>query len=116
MSELTKSCRLDKDLVALILQSLSLPSKNIEKYIPSLDVSSLDRVRDPFVLNAFETAELTVAEEDELTEIRDDRRLKLKHSSIDMDSFWLSLRLEHPIITKKATEALLPFSTSYVCV
>jgi hypothetical protein len=67
------------------------------------------------VLSAFESAELTVAEEDELTEIRGARRLKLKHSSSDMASFWLSLRQEYPFITKKATEALRPFSTSNLC-
>jgi hypothetical protein len=42
---------------------LSLLSKNIEKYFRSRDVSSLDRMRDPLVLSAFESAELTVAEE-----------------------------------------------------
>jgi hypothetical protein len=82
-------------------------------YFPSLDVSSLDW--DPFVLNAFESAELNVAEEDELTEKRDDRRMKLKRSSTDTASFWLSLRQEYPIITKKAIEALHPFSTSSLC-
>jgi hypothetical protein len=71
-------------------------------------------VRDPFVINAFESAELNVAE-DELTEIRNNRRLKLKHSSTDMASFWLFLGQEYPIITNKAIEALLPFSISYLC-
>jgi hypothetical protein len=66
------------------------------------------------VLSAFGSAELTLAEEDELTEIRNDRRLKLKHSSTDMASFWLSLRQEYPVITKKVIEVLLPFSTSYL--
>jgi hypothetical protein len=66
MFELTKSCRLDKNLVDLILQSLSLLSKISEKYFPSLDVFSLDWVRDSFVLSVFQSAELTVAE-DELT-------------------------------------------------
>jgi hypothetical protein len=46
----------------------------------------MDWVKDLFVLSAFESAELTVAE-DELMEIRKDRRLKLKHSSTDMASF-----------------------------
>jgi hypothetical protein len=91
MFELTKSCRLDKNLVNLILQSLSLLNKNTEKYLLPLDVSSLDWVRDPFVLSAFKSAELTVAEEDTLMDIRNDRILKLKHSSTDMASFWLSL-------------------------
>jgi hypothetical protein len=91
MFELIKSCRLNKNMVNLILQSLSLLSKNAEKYYPSLDVSSFDWVRDLLVLIAFELAELTVAEEDKLMEIRNERRLKLKHSSTDMPSFWLSL-------------------------
>jgi hypothetical protein len=69
---------------------LSLLSKNTEKYFLSLAVSSLDWVKDPFVSSVFESAELTVAE-DELTEISESRRLKLKHSSTDMTSFWLSL-------------------------
>jgi hypothetical protein len=69
MFELTKSCRLDQNLVDLILQSLSLLSKNTEKYHPSLDVSSLGWVRDLSVLSAFESAELTVADDDDLTEI-----------------------------------------------
>jgi hypothetical protein len=64
----------------------------IEKYFPSPDVFvfSLDWARDPFVFSVFESAELTVAE-DELTEIRDNRRLKMKDTSTDMASSWLSL-------------------------
>jgi hypothetical protein len=41
------------------------------------------------LLSAFESAELTTAE-DKLMEIRNDRRLKLKHSSTDMVSFCFS--------------------------
>jgi hypothetical protein len=41
-------------------------------------------VRDLFVLNAFKLAVLTVAEEDGLMQIRNDGRLKLKHSSTDI--------------------------------
>jgi hypothetical protein len=71
----------------------------------------LDWVRDRFVLNAFESAEFSVAEEDELTEIRNDRRLKLKNST-DMVPLWFSLQQEYSI-TNKAIDALLPFSTQY---
>jgi hypothetical protein len=67
------------------------------------------------VLCTVESAEIAFAEEDELTEKRNDRRLKLKHSSTDMSSYCLSLRQEYPIITKKATEASFPFSTSCLC-
>jgi hypothetical protein len=74
MSELTKSCRLNKSLVDLILETLSLLTKNNEKYCPSSDISSLDWVRDPYVLCAFASTDLNVAE-DELMEIRNNRRL-----------------------------------------
>jgi hypothetical protein len=57
MVKLTKICRLENTPVDLILQNLSLPRKNIEKYFSSFDISSLDCVRDPFVLSAFESAE-----------------------------------------------------------
>jgi hypothetical protein len=96
-----------QNLADLILQILSLLSKNIEKHLQSLDASFLDWVRDPFVLSAFKSAELTVAEEDELMEIRNDRRLKLKHSSCDMASFWFVFRTESPITTSKVTETLI---------
>jgi hypothetical protein len=82
-------------------------------YFPSLNASSLDW--DPLVLNAFESAELNVAEENELTKIRDDRKLEVKRSSIDMGPHSGCLRQEYPVITKKAIEALHPFSTSYQC-
>jgi hypothetical protein len=111
MFELTKCCRLDKNLFHLILQSLSLLSKNTEKYFLSLDVIFLG-LGERYI--CVKLAELTFAEEDMLMDIRNDRRLKLKYSSTDMASFWLSLQQEYPIITKKATEALLPFSTSYL--
>jgi hypothetical protein len=40
-------------------------------------------------LGAFKSAELTVAEENELQKIRNNRRLKLKHPSANMASLWL---------------------------
>jgi hypothetical protein len=61
----------------------------------------------------FESAELTVA--DVLMEIRNNRRLKLKYSLTDMTPFSLSLQQQYPIITQKATDALLPFSALYLC-
>jgi hypothetical protein len=72
MFQLAKYCRLGKNFVDLILQNFSLLSKIIEKYFPSLNASSLDWERDPFVISAFESAELTAAEDDELTEVRND--------------------------------------------
>jgi hypothetical protein len=68
---------------------LSLLSKNTEKHFPPPDISFLDWARDLFVLSVFESAELTAAEEEELIEIRNARRLE--HPSRDMASFWFPL-------------------------
>jgi hypothetical protein len=106
---------LDKNLVDLFMQNLSLLRKNTTKYFPPLDVPALDWVKDLLVLRAFESAELAVAEGDELRDTRNDRRLKLKHSPSDTASFWLSARQESPIITKTTIEVRLPYSTSYLC-
>jgi hypothetical protein len=54
---------------------LSLLSKNIGNHFPLLEGSSLGWAI---------AADLTVAEEYELKEIRNDRRLKLKHSPTDI--------------------------------
>lgn len=70
---------MDKKFVNLIPPNLSLLCKNIDKYFLSLYVSSLDWVRALFVLRP-KLAELTVAEGDELAEIRNGEGLKLKHS------------------------------------
>jgi ssRNA-specific RNase YbeY (16S rRNA maturation enzyme) len=48
--------------------------------------------------------QVTVAGQDELTEIRNESRLKLKDSPTDVITFLLSLGEEYPITTKKATE------------
>jgi hypothetical protein len=105
--KLIKCCRLDKILVDLILQNLLLLSKGSENYFPALDASSWNWVRNPLVLREFDPAELTAAQEGVLRGIRNERRLKLKHSSTDTASFCCL------IITKKAFEALLP--SSYLC-
>jgi hypothetical protein len=106
MFDLIKNSRLDRNLSNLILQSMSLLSKNTEKYFPSLGIFSLNWVRDLFVLSGFKSAELTIAEED---------KLKKKNSSANTALFWLSLQQTYPIFTKKAIKAFLPFSTSYLC-
>jgi hypothetical protein len=55
MFELARIYRLDTNLVDLILKNLTLLNKNNEKYFPPYDVFSVDWVRVPFVLSAFES-------------------------------------------------------------
>jgi hypothetical protein len=89
-------------------------------------------VRNPFIDSAYETALLTTDEESELIDIKNDRGLELQYSklvediaresklkkikiNVDVSSFWINLLHECPKILRKAMNAILPFSTSYIC-
>lgn len=132
MFDLVKNCHVNSDLTNLILKSLHLLYENIKKYFPSLDVSSMDWVRNPFIDSAYESALFTTDEESELIDIKNDRGLKLQYSklvediaresklkkikiNVDVSSFWINLLHEYPKISRKAMNAILPFSTSYIC-
>lgn len=132
MFDLTKTCHIDSTLSNIILRSLRLLEENIKKYFPSLDVSSMDWVRNPFIDSAYKTALFTTDEESELIDVRNDRGLKLQYEklakdaetesnlkktkvNVDIASFWIPLFGEYPLISKKAMQAILPFSTSYIC-
>ena len=50
-----------------------------------------------------------------MTTTSSDRSLKIKHSEVDIDTFWISMQKEFPALAKKALLVLLQFSTSYLC-
>jgi len=74
MFDLVKSCYINSDLTNLILKSLHLLYENIKKYFPSLGVSSMDWVRNPFINSAYETALFTTDQESELIDIKNGPR------------------------------------------
>ena len=53
----------------------------------------------------------TLTEEEELASISSDSTLKLKHSELSLDAFWLLVEKEYPAIAQKTLRLLL-FSTS----
>jgi len=92
----------------------------------------MDWVRNPFIDSAYETALFTTNEESELIDIKNDRGLKLQYSklvkdtakesklkkikiNVDFSYFWINLLNEYPKISRKAMNAILAFSTSYIC-
>lgn len=80
------NCHINSDLSDLILNSLRLLYKNIKKYFPSLDVSSMDWVRNSFIDSACETALFTTDKESELIDIKNYCGLKLQYSKLIWDS------------------------------
>jgi hypothetical protein len=58
---------------------------------------------------------LSQQEEQQLTELQCDRTLKIKFNEVSPDVFCISIRKEYPVISAKAVNILLQFSTSYLC-
>ncbi|XP_068201795.1 protein FAM200A-like [Palaemon carinicauda] len=88
--------------------------ENIDHYFPSLSTEKYDWIRNPF-MNIPSNIGLQLCEEKELATISSDRDLKIKHSTVPIDSFWISVQEEYPTLSKKALSLLLQFSTSYLC-
>ena len=64
----------------------------------------------------FEPSEeqFTLQQEEELASVSSDRTLKLKHSELSLNVFWLLVEKKYSAIAQKALRLLLQFSTSYL--
>ncbi|XP_029656306.1 protein FAM200A-like [Octopus sinensis] len=99
----------------LILNHLHTLLTNLDKYFPSISVDQYDWIRNSFVeFEPFEE-QFTLSEEEELASVLNDRTLKLKHSELHLNAFWLLVEKEYPANAQKALRLLVQFSTTYFC-
>nr|XP_006124427.1 creatine kinase S-type, mitochondrial [Pelodiscus sinensis] len=101
-----------KEAIPLITSHLESLTEKLDQYFPSLSSEIYDYVRNPFVEFS---QHLLSLQEQQLTELQCDRTLKIKCSEMPLDVFWISIRREYPVISAKAVNILLQFSTSYLC-
>ena len=104
-----------QEILPLILDHLTSLQGRIDHYFPTLSIEDYDWVRDPFLEILSREGIFTLRKEEELTDIRHDRTLKLKYRDSSLDSFWVSIENEYPSIAIKAIKILLLFSTTYLC-
>ncbi|KAF0745902.1 zinc finger BED domain-containing protein 5-like [Aphis craccivora] len=79
-----------------------------------LNLKLFDWVRNPFN-PSLETTHLSLKEEEELAELKNNRTLQMKFNELELGQFWIYTKKEYPCLTKLAYSVLLPFLTSYLC-
>jgi hypothetical protein len=102
-------------IAPLILSHLEALQKKLEHYFPSLTVEQYDWIRNPFGGVSLDDSQLSLEEEEQLTEIISDRTLRLSFAEKCLNSFWIETLQIHPAISLKAIKILLLFSTTYLC-
>ena len=103
-----------KEMIPIVVEHLEALEEKINHYFPSLNTENYDWVRNPFV-DAPSNIEFNLCEEEELATISSDRTLKIKHSEVDINIFWISIQKEFLALSEKALLVLLQFSASYLC-
>ena len=98
----------------VVFQHLTTLEEKINFYFPSVKTGDYDWVRNPFIESSSRTG-LLLCEEEELACVSSDRGLKIKHAGLPIDTFWIAVKEEYPLLAKKALTILMQFSTLYLC-
>ena len=108
----TAESKLKNDISLLIINHLILLQNKINNYFPNLEIQDCDWIRNPFI--STDTRNLSLVEEEELTEIKNDRSLFMMYKESNLDRFWVCISGIHLNICNKALKILLQFSTTYI--
>ena len=98
-----------------IQKYLNILEEKLSSRFSSTALDCYDWVREPYSSKAEIDTTLTLQEQEELTKLRQDRRLRLRFSDLPLESFWLKTSNEFSNLAYRAISILLPFSTTYLC-
>ena len=88
-----------------------LLQNKINNYFPNLEIQDYDWIKNLFI--STDTRNLSLVEEEELAEIKNDRSLFMMYKESDMDRFWVCVSRIHLNIGNKALKIFLQFWTTY---
>ena len=104
------------DITDIIIQHLSQLSVKFDFYFPKDPRLENLWIQNPFSVNcATEDVTLPLQLENDLIELSEDSRLKLRYQKVDLSSFWIQARKQYALLSKRAIMFLLPFTTTYPC-
>ncbi|XP_004442894.1 PREDICTED: protein FAM200A [Ceratotherium simum simum] len=110
-----------KEIKLEILLHLTSLSQTFNHYFPEEKFESLKEniwMKDPF---AFQTPEsiielnLVPEEENELLQLSSSFTLKNYHKTLSLSAFWIKIKDDFPLLSRKSILLLLPFTTTYLC-
>ncbi len=100
----------------IIIDHLVSLESNLKKYfVPELDVSRFDWIQNPFDVEIGKVCHLSLEAQEEFAELSCDSTLKIYFSRKSLNSFWIGIKSEHPILSQLAMGTLLPFASTYLC-
>ena len=102
-----------KKIVSEILISLTELQSALQFYFPLLNIDDYEWVINPFTIS--KKPNLTIAEEEQLIDLRNDVFYQSIFTHMNLNEFWLKVKKSFPLISLKAVKILLPFSSSWFC-